>query len=236
MRKDFGILRKLILEVWRRSQRAWRKRSDSRATLYTYDRLISSKRQMSETEVEQLMPTDGGARCDFGESDGYFYLPPLERGLGFVPLLVLWCDLDTSGADISVKVAFYKFAREPKEEQSFGFRFEGPHAGGDEGDRGEADGTNERLNVPSVGRHEFYHAQLITLLRKASGRERFTCPEWMHEHIPAFPLKAECPVCLFLCMLASLYGRGFDRYFDPRGIDRECMKHFKGLVGTEDTG
>ena len=210
-----------MLKLRRVSQKAWSDQKPSAPWSYTYGLLIHRMNPMREEELERLMPKSGAPKCDFEEArNQYFYLPPLERGSGFVALLFLRCNLESSDDDICFQVVFYRYLEKEKEDrrlQSYGFRFEGPHV--DEG-----------------GRHQFYHAQLMTSLRKGSKTEKLQCPRWIHEHIPAFPLTAAGPVSLLLCVLGSLYGPGeFQDYITLEGIDRECIERISHLLVGRDS-
>ena len=213
MHKKFGIARSLILKLWRDSDKAWRARKLSAPWSYTYDLLRYRMNQMAEKELERLMPKNGPPKCDFGKWHTFFYLPPLERASGFVALLFFTCDLVKPDPFIRFQVAFYRWPKEEEKVQCYGFRFEGPHA-----DKG--------------GRHQFYHAQLTTSLRKVpKSVELEELPQWVRKHIPTFPLPADCPVCLFLCVLASLYGKGgFERDIDWGGIDKKCTERLGCLL------
>ena len=65
------------------------------------------------------------------------------------------------------------------------------------------------------GAHDFHHAQLIRKFgqRKLDDKLQIDCPIWLPQSQPSFPLPAECPVTLLLCLLVTLYGRKYYNQF-----------------------
>ncbi len=54
--------------------------------------------------------------------------------------------------------------------------------------------------------HQFYHAQFISDLGPSDVANQLLCPEWIPDSQPSFPVPADCPVSLILCLLLTLYG------------------------------
>ena len=68
--------------------------------------------------------------------------------------------------------------------------------------------TPESANT-SIGIHDFYHAQLIQRFspKQFSDKLQTKCLNWLPGSQPSFPLPANCPVTLLLCLIVTLYGR-----------------------------
>ncbi|MFQ5911427.1 MAG: hypothetical protein ACE5IJ_12025 [Thermoplasmata archaeon] len=147
---------------------------------------------IKEKELGGLFPDAEVVEADFSERRGVLYLPPLEKNPEFVPLLSLWCKLEETGASMALRVMLVSRGGSEGRVRGIGFRLESPH-GDDE-------------NEDELGRHDFYHAQLIRSLGHGPPVE---CPGWLPETQPSFPLTADDPVTLVLCLLLSLYGRKY---------------------------
>ena len=67
-----------------------------------------------------------------------------------------------------------------------------------------------RFETPeTAGPHHYYHAQLIRSFGKAGVDWGIPCPVWLPDTQPAFVLDADDPIELLVCLLVSLYGRGY---------------------------
>jgi len=151
---------------------------------------------IEEKELDGLFPDSEVVGVDFSGRSKVLYLPQLEKNPEFVPVLSLWCNLDETRTKMTLKVMLISSGGDEGNLCGVGFRLESPH--GDEEDEGD-----ERKEV---GRHDFYHAQLIRSLGYGPPVE---CPSWLPETQPSFPLTADCPVTLVLCLLLSLYGKKY---------------------------
>jgi len=78
------------------------------------------------------------------------------------------------------------------------FRFDSPHASG-------ADGQ--------AGNHSYWHGQLTYFQKceneRANPIRALESVHWHSDNIPALPVPATCPITLLLCLLKSVYGRGY---------------------------
>ena len=85
-----------------------------------------------------------------------------------------------------------------------GFRMETPHSQDEDVD-----------TFASEGIHDFHHAQLIQRFRRKelNSELQIDCPCWIPDSQPSFPLPAECPVTLLLCLIVTLYGRKYYNQF-----------------------
>ena len=131
------------------------------------------------------------------------YLPPLEKKIDFVPILSLSCILDKARSSAQFKVMLVCLD-EHKKLCGIGFRMETP------------ENMNQNVNTSSNdGIHDFYHAQLIRKFdqRAPDSTQGFDCPSWFPQSQPSFPLPADCPVSLLLCLIVTLYGRKYYNNF-----------------------
>ena len=75
--------------------------------------------------------------------------------------------------------------------------------------------NNQNITTNNGGIHDFHHAQLIRKFgqKKLDNKLQIDCPIWLPQSQPSFPLPAECPVTLLLCLLVTLYGREYYNRF-----------------------
>ncbi len=90
--------------------------------------------------------------------------------------------------------------------------------------------NNQNLRSGNAyGIHDFHHAQLIRKFgqSKLDDKLQIDCPVWIPQSQPSFPLPAECPVTLLLCMIITLYGR---KYYEQFCINHEIfeIEQYKG--------
>ena len=140
-------------------------------------------------------------RLDF--SKRVLYLPPLEKKFDFVPILSLSCILDKNQSSAQFKVMLVCLD-EHKKLCGIGFRMETP------------ENMNQNVDTSSnEGIHDFYHAQLIRKFdqRAPDSIQGFDCPSWLPQSQPSFPLPADCPVSLLLCLIVTLYGKKYYKNF-----------------------
>jgi hypothetical protein len=155
--------------------------------------LIGSCPPIEEKELSGLFPDSEVVEVDFSGRRKVLYLPRLEKNCEFVPFLSLWCKLDETGTRITLRVMLVSRGGNEGKLHGIGFRLESPY--GDEEDEENRE-----------GRHDFYHAQLI---RGLGWGPLVECPNWLPETQPSFPLTADDPVTLMLCLLLSLYGKRY---------------------------
>lgn len=151
---------------------------------------------IEEKDLGGLFPDAEVVEVDFSGRRKVLYLPPLEKNPEFVPYLSLWCKLEETGASMALRVMLVSRGESEGEFRGVGFRLESPH----ENEEDEGDERDE------AGRHDFCHAQLI---RSLGYGPRVECPSWLPETQPSFPLTADGPVTLVLCLLLSLYGKRY---------------------------
>ncbi len=194
MRKTVGTLRQLFEALCRIQENAWIRQQPrwkpSAGALKAWSTLINSLPPIGETELANLFPDSEAVEVDFSERSKVLYLPRLEKNPEFVPVLSLRCNLGETKTKMTMKVMLISSDGNEGNLCGVGFRLESPH--GDE--------------RKEVGRHDFYHAQLIRSLGYGPPVE---CPSWLPETQPSFPLTADDPVTLVLCLLLSLYGKRY---------------------------
>ncbi len=133
------------------------------------------------------------------------YLPPVEQYNYFLPTLSLNCRLNENQSIAQFRVMLIRI-EENKTTHEFcgiGFRMETP-------------GSAAQNSCATVndGIHDFYHAQLVRKLdSKLKNKLQITCPNWIPDAQPSFPLAADCPVTLLLCLIVTLYGKKYYSQF-----------------------
>jgi len=142
-------------------------------------------RKINSRELEAILTQDESETVSLLDSNSFVYLPPIEKGGCFVPILCIEYNFDAETPIVSLKVAlFLMVENDGKDElKAIGYRFETPH---------------------KHSRHHYYHLQPIDGFDR-SDRWKLPGSEWVPTNYPAFPLDAEDPIELLICLLVSLY-------------------------------
>ena len=146
-------------------------------------------------------------------SNRVLYLEPLlQKKTYFVPILSVFCILNETQSTAQFKVMLVCLD-EGKKERGIGFRVETPESV-----------KYDTNTIDNGGSHDFYHAQLIRKFdqRAPDSAQGFDSPSWLPQSQPSFPLPADCPVTLLLCLIVTLYGRTY-------------YNNFINIHGTSDT-
>ena len=161
----------------------------------------------------------GSIEVDFSQSERgqVLYLPPLEKNPHCVPILSLCCRLNDQQGIAKFRVMLVSLDKKG-DPYGIGFRMETPHS------QDQDTSTNE-------GIHDFHHAQLIQKFgqTKLDNKLQIDCPCWIPETQPSFPLPAECPVTLLLCLIVTLYGRKYYNQFLAEHQIFDIKRHLKKL-------
>ena len=217
MNKDVGALRQLFDRLFQEQQTTWFPQrwgiKPSAEAQMVWRHLVKPCPPITRKDFEHWFPASlGELHVDFSQWSKFLYLPRLEKDAEFVPVLSVKCDLDETKSTMKLRVMLIQRVRDCDENdgerlRGIGFRLEGPH--GDEEEQEDAEGDGEKPE----GRHDFYHAQLI---RDFDGGPSLDCPDWLPCNQPSFPLIADCPVTLVLCLLLALYGKRYSWEFLSR--------------------
>lgn len=207
MDKTVSALRQLFLRLQSKQDTVWSREDPgikpSARARAVWNRLIHTRwAPITEIDIERWFPASSNElHVDSSCRGSVLYLPPLEKDAEFVPVLDVKCDLDATGAEMKLRVMLTRYLENCGEDGGgklcgIGFRLESPYCDEEE----DAEGDEEKRE----GRHDFYHAQLI---RDFGWGPYIDCPDWLPCTQPSFPLTANCPVTLVLCMLLTLYGK-----------------------------
>ena len=158
-------------------------------------------------ELERLFTPSktlsGPVEVDFSQRGKVLYLPPLEKNPSCVPILSLYCKLNEQQNIAKLRVMLVSLDKKG-DPYGIGFRMETPES------------MNQGVDMPAGGGiHDFHHAQLIQRFKQEQldSKLQIDCPCWIPESQPSFPLPAECPVTLLLCLIVTLYGRKYYNQF-----------------------
>ena len=214
MDKTGDTLRQVFNWLYREQQSSWfpqyqnpRRLIPTARAKEVWEHLVNFCTPVTEIELNHWFPTKAeDLDVDFSSKNLFLYLPPLEKDGGFVPVLSLRCRLSTESIVMKLRVMLVCLAEDDqnpgaKELRALKLRLEAPH--GDE----YGDEENEEREDELEGRHDFYHGQLVRVFRDFRGRAYVKSPNWLPESQPSFPLTADCPVTLMLCLLLTLYGK-----------------------------
>lgn len=228
MNRNFTTLRDIILKL---SDNSLLKND---VLLTKYQKLMISYPPMIRPQVEYLLSdkTDN-PKSDFLElaarKEAFFYLPPFNKDIGYVPVLILRCDYSKSPPEACLALLMFRYCESEEKIKCFGFRFEAPHKAQ----------TPEKDTI-----HDYWHVQISAKIRGRVekrtrdgrvisipvGLELPECPSWIPDAFPGVPTSAKCPVSLILCLLVSLYGKEmFNRFLVDCNIDSECIEPLKHI-------
>jgi len=142
-------------------------------------------RKVSSRELEALLNTGAPSKVNLIDNNAFICLPPIEKGDCFVPILCVEYDYSLVVPELHLRIALFLISEGDGDEtlKAIGYRFETAH-------------TRDR--------HHYCHLQHIN---KLGQRNRYTLPgvEWIPTEYPAFPIDAQDPIQLLVCMLVSLY-------------------------------
>lgn len=147
----------------------------------------ASFQRLDEKDLEHYFNSNP-QQGDTSATGAFVFLPVVKKP-PLLPVLNLNYNLSNYQARLQV-VLFVGGVAATHGARAFAYRYEPPEGSG--------------------GRHHFWHAQPTFELRLASG-SMVSLPglldNWRPRDTPAFPLDAEEPTDLLLCLLISLYGR-----------------------------
>ena len=151
-----------------------------------------------ELSDERMLPTNVSNVVQFEEKRYLMRLRPLGKDGHLVPWLsISYRHRDRDNAkfeDACCRIYVLMLGQYDGKLVGAGFRIESPEKNCSEGDNSSDD----------LGRHDFYHAQLIKSIR-THGPE-FDTPPWLPCNQPSFPLWATNPVDALLNLILTLYG------------------------------
>ena len=222
MVKPSDALKDLLILLFKKQESAWEQRNSkdkpSKCALKTYNAIKNKWIPITLKEIESLFKK---SQQDLSEWGKVLYLPPLRKDAHFVPVLSLDCKWNQTLTQYSARlkvmlVCSGNCTDENQKPYGIGFRLETPES------MNQTDTTTTNKGI-----HDFHHAQLIKKFgkKKLDRRLEICCPNWLPDTQPSFPLPAKCPVSLFFCLIATLYGRS--EYFDYRGMFPK-QKHYYG--------
>ena len=201
MTKCIGTLRDILTPLCKRPESIWLNGG--------LEYVFAQWKPMEREDLEELLSPSrvesGTLEVDFTHSHRgkVLYLPPLENNPQCIPILSLYCQLDNQHSIAKLRVMLVSLDGN-QDLYGIGFRMETP------------EGMNQNTNATNGdGIHDFYHAQLIRKFGQSSLDDRLpVCsPDWLPTTQPSFPLPANCPVTLLLCLIVTLYGRKYYNQF-----------------------
>jgi hypothetical protein len=143
-------------------------------------------RKINSRELESLLNEGAPKTIKMFNKKAFIYLPPIEKGGWLVPILSVEYNYAVETPELTLKVALFLISENDDKEtlQAIGYRFETPH---------------------EQERHHYYHVQPIKGFERDNNRWNLPGTEWVPTDYPAFPMDAQDPIELLVCMLVSLY-------------------------------
>jgi hypothetical protein len=194
--------------AWNNEEAKWK---PSRRALETYKFVLEQRLQsiqpIKPEDINQFFSPSETADVNFFEEKKVLYLPPLKKDAEFVPIFSLYCNLSKEQSIAKFRVMLVTLDQNDKTKlNGIGFRMEPPES---------RDQNVNTTNNDNTGIHGFYHAQLIQQFSPKQFGDilQNKCLSWLPESQPSFPLPANCPVTLLLCIILTLYGWEFYNNF-----------------------
>jgi hypothetical protein len=185
MDQELKSFRDLILVVYEHHEKPWEYTNTDAKKIF--EQVGTHFRPLySDTEVEAVLPSEQHVLGEFKTS--YIYLNPITHGTIMVPVLTLKADFGRSIPEVRFQLGLFLLHKEGI--RWIGFRFEAP----------------EGVDAAGAGRHHYYHVQMIRGLHTSIPFSSNEHLEWIPDAEPTFPLDADGPSKLLLCLLISLYG------------------------------
>ena len=190
-----------------------------------WGRVFTQWRPIAREELEGLFTVPetvhGPVEVDFSKSERgqVLYLPPLEKNPRCVPILSLYCKLNNQQNIAKFRVMLVCLDNEGNP-YGIGFRMETPES------------QNQNVDMSTnPGIHDFHHAQLIQKFgqTKLDSKLQIDCPSWIPETQPSFPLPANCPVKLLICLVLALYGKTYCESFFTKNQIFDIHQHLEEL-------
>ena len=178
--------------AWIDEEKKWK---PSKRALETY-KFVSQLRlpllqPVKHEDIKNFFSSSDTTNVNFFKENKVLYLPPLKKDADdaeFVPIFSLSCNLNRNQSIAKFRVMLVTL---------------------DENDRTKLNGIGFRMETPDgTGIHDFHHAQLIHQFspKQFGNILQIKCLSWLPESQPSFPLPADCPVMLLLCIMLTLYG------------------------------
>ena len=198
--------------AWFKEEEKWKL---SKRALKTYEFVVSqyqlgSLQPVKSEDIEDLFSPSKPANVNFFKENKVLYLPPMKKDAEdaeFVPIFSLCCNLSRNQSIARFRVMLVTLDQNDKTKlNGIGFRMEPPES---------KDQNANTTNNDNTGIHDFYHAQLIQQFSPKQFGDilQNKCLSWLPESQPSFPLPANCPVTLLLCIILTLYGWEFYNNF-----------------------
>ena len=228
MTRIIKILENILTPLFKIQQSVWVGRNPdpirSKQALATFEALCWKLLPISFKEIEDSLALSETVGMNFSQYGKVLYLPPLKKNARFVPILSLSCQLKETHSTAQLRVMLVSLDDCLDADGKFygiGFRMETPES------------WNHDTGPPvNRGMHDFHHAQLIQEFGQTelNNMLEIECPCWIPVTQPSFPLPAQCPVTLLLCLIVTLYGRNyyndfFNLYFN--GSKESEIKRYK---------
>ena len=199
--------------AWNGEEPKWK---PSERALETYKfvsgQLLLSVRPIKPEDIKQFFSPSKTAKVNFFKENRVLYLPPLRKDADdaeFVPIFSLCCNLSKNQSIARFRVMLVTLDESNEALNGIGFRMETPEG------RDQSSNTTDNDNI---GIHDFHHAQLIQQFdpKQFGDKLQTKCLSWLPESQPSFPLPADCPVTLLLCLIVTLYGgKYYKKICDP---------------------
>ena len=215
---EFAVLWRKLEQLHRRTAlRRLERSTDNEGKLYQASlRRFEALgfKQLQRDDLERKLPSTSSPTANFIRDRVSLCLKPTEKGNLMIPVVCLVCDFDRDPAKVAIKAGLCTF-NSNGELRVLGCRFESP----------EGDG---------MGRHDFYHMQLVNALEKGVPALNKNDAQlgWLPDSQPSFPVDADCPISLTLAFLVSVYGLWYldevvrEEMVPPPQLDRlSCWRH-----------
>ena len=210
LKQFFMLLCTLQNDIWENDDPRWfdkkcLKWERTSKALKAYHAVYAAWKPITYDEIEYQFDQPE-FELKFFHKSKVIYLPPLIKDPNFVPILSPHYKFNTTQSMAQLKVMLVCFD-ETKNERPYGigFRMESPEI---------LNQNIAKIDKPSKGHHDFYHAQLSQkFCHEGLNHVQIELIKNIPQSQPSFPLPANCPVTLLLCLIVTLYGGKCYYYF-----------------------
>jgi hypothetical protein len=185
---------------------------------------ISMRYQMMiPDEIEAFLPSDESVSKEF-PSHKFIFLKPISHGFKQVPILHLKCDFGKVLPETNMRLGLFSIHNGSL--KATGFRLESPSEA-----RTPSDDRSEEQDIANDNsKHNFYHLQMISGFQKDKRFFEDDNLSFVPEKEPTFPLDANVPVKLLLCLLVGCYGlQETGSWLVSSSVDKKLVEFLEGM-------
>lgn len=214
---ELRLFRDLVKEIQSSHYKEWEKLPYTDDAAQIQNEVTRKYQMITSEELEAFLPLDENVSVEFPKHK-FIFLKPILHGFRQVPLLHLKCDFGKIRPETNLRLGLFSLHNGSL--KATGFRLESPS----EARTASNDETQGEDTENDKSKHNFYHLQMISGFQK---HKRFLVDDnisFVPEKEPTFPLDANAPVKLLLCLLVGCYGlRETSSWLGSSNVDKKLV-------------